>query len=494
MTDDCRMTTDRFYGGVSDRLQNLRSMLAYMHDEHPTRNELTHWVIKNTNAGSSDAVNRHLTFLDSLNIIELSSARCGLGNYGQQWLDHHNHETLYEALSSGVKGFDTILKALQDGPMTDEEIMNLLVSEFNEAEMSKPGPAVRRREWLQVLEFVEREDGMNELTSAGQKRLEEKTQTQITSVGTAPSGVSVGDHLSQEEIEEAFETGFGYQITGINPRRDDHDRRYVLVFANEDGPYDDTVTQGQFEYIGEGLSGDQSETSPGNSTLIDAISSDIPVHFFYQQSGNGEWEYQGLIDVLDYEFEEQGGRQVLVFTMEHRYESGPKTDELSRKSIETERARLKNALNREPQLTDDSETYTESRRRARDSAFSELVRQAYDETCAICGSRRETPSGNPEVEAAHIYPKREDGADDMRNGVALCKLHHWAFDNGWLAISDEHEVLVKDAPNRDGYDEFKQLKGDSLNLPDIDEAEPRPLFLEQHRDSHGFNSKSHESE
>ncbi|TQR22565.1 hypothetical protein C9J85_12745 [Haloferax sp. wsp5] len=19
----------------------------------------------------------------------------------------------------------------------------------------------------------------------------------------------------------------------------------------------------------------------------------------------------------------------------------------------------------------------------------------------------------------------------MRNGIALCKLHHWAFDNGW---------------------------------------------------------------
>ncbi|ERG99058.1 MAG: hypothetical protein J07HQX50_00200 [Haloquadratum sp. J07HQX50] len=165
--------------------------------------------------------------------------------------------------------------------------------------------------------------------------------------------------------------------------------------------------------------------------------------------------------MLDYEFEEQGGRQVLVFTMEHRYESGPKTDEPSRKSIETERARLKNALNREPQLTDDSETYTESRRRARDSAFSELVRQAYDETCAICGSRRETPSGNPEAEAeaAHIYPKREDGVDDIRNGVALCKLHHWAFDNGWLAISDEHEVLVRDASNRDGVLRVQTIRG-----------------------------------
>ena len=99
---------------------------------------------------------------------------------------------------------------------------------------------------------------------------------------TAPEGVSVGDYLTQDEIEEVFDTGFGYRISGINPRRDSQDRRYVLVFANEDGPYDDSVTEGRFEYIGEGLEGDQSESSPGNSTLIDAISSDIPVHFFYQ--------------------------------------------------------------------------------------------------------------------------------------------------------------------------------------------------------------------
>ncbi|WP_226010302.1 hypothetical protein [Halomicrobium salinisoli] len=133
-----------------------------------------------------------------------------------------------------------------------------------------------------------------------------------------PEEITVGDHYDKEAIEDAFDTGFGYQISGINPRRDSQDRRYVLVFANEDGPYDDSVTQGRFEYIGEGLSGDQSESSPGNSVLIDAVSSGTPVHFFYQDSGNGEWEYQGLVDVLDHWFAEQDGRQVIVFEMEHR--------------------------------------------------------------------------------------------------------------------------------------------------------------------------------
>jgi len=487
MPDDHRMTTDRFYGGVSNRLQNLRAMLKYVRDERPSRGELNQWVIANTSANSADAVSHHLTFLDSMGIVELSDTRCDLNDCGERWLRDQDTETLYDALSSGVKGFDTILEALREGPITDEDIMDFLVSEFDEAEMSKPGPAVRHREWLQVLGFVGREDGVNRLTSEDREFLESRhtdEPSERTSIRTPPKGVSVGNDLSQEDIEKAFDTGFGYRISGINPRRDDHDRRYVLVFANEDGPYNDSVTQGRFKYIGEGLTGNQSETSPGNSALIDVVSSNIPVHFFYQSSGESEWEYQGLVDVLDYEFEERDGRQVLVFTMEHQDETD--TEEPSQEAVADERSSLERALDDEPRLTDDESEYTEARRRARDTAFSELVRQAYDETCAICGRHRETPDGNPEVEAAHIYPKRKGGSDDVRNGLALCKLHHWAFDTGWLAVSNDYKILVKDAPDCEGYYEFKQLEGDHLHLPDNDDAEPHPMFLEQHRKLHEF--------
>ena len=487
MTDNRRMTTDRFYGGVSNRLQNLQSMLQYIETEHPSREQLNEWVIANTSAGSSDAVSHHLTFLNAIEIIDLAETGCELGDYGDQWLHDQVPDTLYDALSSGVKGFDTILEALDDRPMTDEDIMNLLVREFDEAEMSKPGPAVRHREWLQVLDFVEREDGVNRLTSKGREVLSSlESGNPPTSMRTPPEGVSVGDNLSQEGIEAAFDTGFGYRISGINPRRDDHDRRYVLVFANEDGPYDDSVTQGKFEYIGEGLSGDQNKSSSGNSALIDAVSSNIPVHFFYQGSDASDWEYQGLVDVHDYVFEERDGRQVLVFTMENQSEASAETEEPSQEEVADERTSLERALDDDPQLTDEEEAYTEARRRARDTAFSKLVRDAYDNTCAVCGRSRQTPDGNPEVEAAHIYPKREGGSDDVRNGLALCKLHHWAFDVGWLAASDDYEILVKDAPDREGYYELKQLEGDRLHLPENEDAEPHPMFLEQHREIHGF--------
>jgi putative restriction endonuclease len=339
-----------------------------------------------------------------------------------------------------------------------------------------------------------------------------------------------------------------------------------LVFANEDGPYDDSVTQGQFKYVGEGLTGDQSETSPGNSTLIDAIGGGIPAHFFYQSKSDDQWEYQGLVDVLDYEFVERDGRDVLVFTMEHRdtgmtrkaedwlgavrkelaqyqeqhdervvplqeiYDFSEKR--LASKFPENDhvRAKIRQTIQRlrdrgevafldedgtyrindldlnaeidrdisragesrtlepdsESQLTEDEERFTETRRRARDPDFIEAVREAYNQTCVVCGSSRETPDGQPEVEAAHIYPKSEGGVDDVRNGVALCRLHHWAFDTGWLAFTDDHEILVKDVPKREGYYEFKQLEGNSLTLPEKGGVEPHPTYLQEHRELHGF--------
>jgi putative restriction endonuclease len=568
-----------------------------------------------------------------------------------------------------------------------------------------------------------------------------------------PESLQVGEYFSQEDIEGAFNTGFGYRISGINPRRDNNDNRYMLVFANEDGPYDDSVRQGQFEYIGEGLEGDQSEDSPGNSALIDAVSSDFPVYFFYAETDRPEWEYRGQVDVLGWQPEERGGRKVLVFDMEHQEDEPDETDrdidwltamrlelerylqehnqntvtlheiydfsesrlakqfpendnvrakirqllqrlrdrselgflddegtyqireiqlenstdlslpvetggtgsvdththglylipvnegwrerfrnsveephdlrqyenlppqvegidrlriwgttetdgdkkqsaidemspddylifyhdgeffgggtvgrvfenpdvgellwnnpeshhlftvenfthsvpaieeiwdmlgyegrqvvqgftrvadervsnireedgsleslilesesgEPSPEEIEEEKSELAQAVESEPELTEENTEYVETRRKARDSAFRELVRDTYNNSCAVCGSQRESPDGNPEVEAAHIYPHSEGGSDDIRNGIALCKFHHWAFDSGWLSFTDDYEIIVAEATDMSGYHELKQLEGQSLRLPENEDAHPHPMFLEQHREIQDFD-------
>lgn len=473
---------------------------------------------------------------------------------------------------------------------------------------------------------------------------------------TPPENLESGARLTQEEIEDAFDTDFGYYVKGINPRRDDNDDRYLLLFANEDGPYGDSVTHGKFEYIGEGLEGDQSESSPGNSALIDAVSSGFPVFFFYTQTESTKWEYQDQVDVIGYQREQRDGRQVLVFEMEHEnsssegientgstthglylvpisdywrdkfrasverpldlqqyedvppeltgigqlriwattetdgdkkqsaidkmepgdyilfyyhgeifsggrirrsfessdvgeliwsqpesrhiytiddftynvpeiervwnmigydgrqvvqgftrvanervanitqeYDSlssalfGSKMETLPDEEVEDEKSKLEEAIESEPELTENQPEYVDTQRKVRNHAFRSLIRDTYDNTCAVCGNQRETPAGSPEVEAAHIYPKSEGGSDDIRNGLALCKLHHWAFDSGWLSFTDNHEILIADAPDQNGYHEFKRLEGDSLHLPDEEDAHPHPMFLAKHREIYGFD-------
>jgi MoxR-like ATPase len=172
MANERRMTADRFYGGVTDRLDNLRSMLDYISGNNPSRDQLAGWVINNTKADSRDAIGHHLNFLDAIEIIDLEESNCTLGSYGENWLDDQDPETLYRALTSGVMGFDLVLENLSEGPMTDEEIMDLLVNEYEEANMTKSGPAVRHREWLQVLGLVDRRDDLNYITSNGEEILE----------------------------------------------------------------------------------------------------------------------------------------------------------------------------------------------------------------------------------------------------------------------------------------------------------------------------------
>ena len=108
------------------------------------------------------------------------------------------------------------------------------------------------------------------------------------------------------------------------------------------------------------------------------------------------------------------------------------------------------------------------------------------DTCA----QRYSPAGNPEVEAAHIYPKSEGGSDDVRNGLALCKFHHWAFDNGWISITDEHEILVREEPGEEAYDELADFDGTALSLPEKSDHHPHQIFLREHRRLHGFEDGS----
>lgn len=137
---------------------------------------------------------------------------------------------------------------------------------------------------------------------------------------------------------------------------------------------------------------------------------------------------------------------------------------------------------------DSERGYTETKRAQRDSQFQEEVKEVYDQTCAICGADRMTPDRRPEVEAAHIRPVSEGGKDTITNGIALCRLHHWAFDNDWISIKDDYSIVVKDAPEVSGYEDFAQYQGSRLNIPKSEENQPDKNALQFHRRHHGFEN------
>lgn len=156
------------------------------------------------------------------------------------------------------------------------------------------------------------------------------------------------------------------------------------------------------------------------------------------------------------------------------------------KEIEQQEESIRQAIESSPELTETEPQYNDTQQRARNSAFRGLIREGYQNTCAVCGSRRDSPTGTPEVEAAHIYPKSEAGKDDIRNGVALCQLHHWAFGSGWVSLSHNHTVMIAHARYKNGYHKMKQLEGRSLHLPQNESKHPHPMFLREHREIHDF--------
>jgi hypothetical protein len=120
--------------------------------------------------------------------------------------------------------------------------------------------------------------------------------------------------------------------------------------------------------------------------------------------------------------------------------------------------------------------------RPRNAAFVIVVRRLYGYRCIFCGAGLRTPNGLPEVQSAHVFPKALDGSDDVRNGICVCRRHHWAFDAGWMAITDDYLTIVRDdIPKTPDYQFIYGLAGARISLPPDRELAPHMIFLQQHR-------------
>src|SRR2546425_3238663 len=118
------------------------------------------------------------------------------------------------------------------------------------------------------------------------------------------------------------------------------------------------------------------------------------------------------------------------------------------------------------------------RQRLHQRGFRERVLRAYQQCCAICRLRHDEL-----LEAAHILPDGHPlGEPVIPNGLALCKLHHAAFDSYIIGVTPDLEVKVRlDVPEEiDGpmlQHGLQGFQGRRIHVPRADHLKPNRDFL-----------------
>ena len=119
-----------------------------------------------------------------------------------------------------------------------------------------------------------------------------------------------------------------------------------------------------------------------------------------------------------------------------------------------------------------------AKRRVHQARFRELVLDAYGTRCTICRLRKTAL-----LDAAHIIPDRDErGLPEIPNGLALCRIHHGAYDVGILGISPDYQVHIRhdvlketDGPMlRHG---IQEMEGRKIAVPGREELRPRRDYL-----------------
>ena len=122
-----------------------------------------------------------------------------------------------------------------------------------------------------------------------------------------------------------------------------------------------------------------------------------------------------------------------------------------------------------------------ARRSLRESSFRRRVLTAYGQRCAMCGIQLRLLDG------AHILPAAHpESTDETCNGVALCALHHRAFDRAFVAFDPEFRVHVneamaaqlEEADRAGGLPSFRSALRPVLGLPPDKRDRPAPHFVE----------------
>ena len=118
----------------------------------------------------------------------------------------------------------------------------------------------------------------------------------------------------------------------------------------------------------------------------------------------------------------------------------------------------------------------------RDAKFKDRVLTAYSHTCAMCGVQLRL------LDAAHILPAAHpDSTDETSNGIALCALHHRAFDRGFVTFDTGYRTHrnreMEDELEASGLDGglkgFLEALSPVIHLPPDQKDRPHAVYVER---------------
>lgn len=293
--------------------------------------------------------------------------------------------------------------------------------------------------------------------------------------------IGKGYHLHREIWKNS--PGFGINIGGIAPRGQfpKTEAVYIIATVGENVRYGNRWDRDVLVFIGEDVKTgadrsviDQDPEKGGNRVLTHSRELGIPIYCFWAREKEDDWTYLGLGEVESWSRVESNGRMQVEYRIAFSGVPNLAAATELRKRIEGE---VEGAGPPVLEVPGGREREGTSRR-VRSQAFSDLVKRAYSQRCAVCGEARKDARQRPEVQAAHIYPVEKEGPDDIRNGVALCRLHHWAFDGALLGLGTDVVVRVFAAGR--GVPGIAEYDGRPLAVvPERAEHRPHELFLRE---------------
>ncbi|WP_049892839.1 hypothetical protein [Natronococcus jeotgali] len=126
------MTTDRFFGSIEKRLENLQSMLEFVDSTKPAEPALRDWLKSNTAAESGSTIEKYVGFQRSINLLELQEDQYQTTSRGAAFAETGDSELVFEALLENVAGFETILQILDHQQTTAAAIQASLQKAYPE--------------------------------------------------------------------------------------------------------------------------------------------------------------------------------------------------------------------------------------------------------------------------------------------------------------------------------------------------------------------------